>query len=147
MPRGKKLTQALREEIVAAYLADESKTYGDLAETYGVSVNYVGKLIRDNIKAGNGIKPDRRRNTVLRRELLSDAELDRKHEQAEHDKAVEAAKKHPRTSDWMEHVKPLHQRKAELERAIEHKQAELEKAKQEYRDFLATLKQLLEEAK
>ena len=43
----------------------------------------------------------------------------------------------------MDHITPIHQRKMELENAIEHKQAELEKAKQEYRDFLATLRQLL----
>lgn len=45
---------------------------------------------------------------------------------------------------WMEYVTPLHQHKMELEQKIEHKQAELEKEKQEYRDFQATLKQLLE---
>ena len=52
--------------------------------------------------------------------------------------------KHPRTSDWMKHVKPLNAHKRELELAIEHKQAELDKAKQELRDFTATLRQLME---
>jgi prefoldin subunit 5 len=45
----------------------------------------------------------------------------------------------------MDHITPLHQRKQELENAIEHKQVELDKARQEYRDFLATLRQLMEE--
>lgn len=40
----------------------------------------------------------------------------------------------------------LQQRKQELELTIEHRQAELDKAKQELRDFLATLKQLMEES-
>lgn len=55
------------------------------------------------------------------------------------------AERHPRTSDWMAHITPLHQHKMELENAVEHKQVELEKAKQELRDFLATLRQLMEE--
>jgi hypothetical protein len=59
--------------------------------------------------------------------------------------AAQNAERHPRTSDWMDHIKPLHQRKMELENAIEHKQVELDKARQEYRDFLATLRQLMEE--
>ena len=47
--------------------------------------------------------------------------------------------------DWMEHITPLHKYKSELESDIEHKQAELDKAKQAYRDFLATLEQLMKE--
>ena len=46
---------------------------------------------------------------------------------------------------WMEYVTPLHKHKQELEDVIEHKQAELDAARQEYRDFLATLKQLMED--
>ena len=44
---------------------------------------------------------------------------------------------------WMQYVTPLHKYKQELELAVEHKQAELDKAKQELRDFTATLEQLL----
>lgn len=47
--------------------------------------------------------------------------------------------------DWMEHVTPLHQHKRELELKVEHKQAELEAARQELRDFTATLKKLMED--
>lgn len=46
---------------------------------------------------------------------------------------------------WMQHITPLHQQKRELEQLIEHKQAELDAARQEYRDFLATLEQLMKE--
>lgn len=44
---------------------------------------------------------------------------------------------------WMQYVTPLHKHKMELEQKVEHKQAELDKAKQELRDFTATLEQLL----
>lgn len=47
-------------------------------------------------------------------------------------------------SDWMQHITPLHKHKQELVLAVEHRQAELEKAKQELRDFTATLRQLME---
>ena len=46
---------------------------------------------------------------------------------------------------WMQYVTPLHKHKQELERRVEHKQAELDKAKQELRDFMATMKQLMED--
>ena len=46
---------------------------------------------------------------------------------------------------WMQYITPLHQHKMELEQKVEHKQAELDKAKQELRDFTATLKQLMED--
>ena len=46
---------------------------------------------------------------------------------------------------WMAHITPLHRHKQEMENAIAHKQAELDKARQEYRDFLATLEQLMKE--
>ena len=46
---------------------------------------------------------------------------------------------------WMQYVTPLHKHKMELEQKVEHKQAELEKAKQELRDFTATLRKLMED--
>lgn len=46
--------------------------------------------------------------------------------------------------DWMQHATPLHKHKQALELAVEHKQAELDKAKQELRDFTATLRKLME---
>ena len=53
-------------------------------------------------------------------------------------------KKEPE-NPWMKYVTPLHQHKMELELAVEHKQAELDAAKQELRDFTATLRQLMED--
>ncbi|MBR3631026.1 MAG: hypothetical protein IKN55_11235 [Oscillospiraceae bacterium] len=69
-------------------------------------------------------------------------EIDRQHAER---MAEKAKAEHPRTSDWMDHITPLHKHRQELELAVEHRQAELEKAKQELRDFLATLRQLMEE--
>lgn len=51
----------------------------------------------------------------------------------------------PPETPWMEHITPLHRHKQELENAIERKQAELDAVRQEYRDFLATLEQLMKE--
>ena len=134
MPRGKRLTQELREEIVAAYLSQDKPTHRELAKQYHVAESTIQRIISDQTKAGSGIKPDRRKKFSLG---APDDKLDKKHAEA-------LAAEHPRTSDWMEHITPIHQHKMELEQAIEHKQAELDKARQEYRDYLATLKQLLE---
>lgn len=48
-------------------------------------------------------------------------------------------------SPWMQYVTPLHKHRQELERRVEHKQAELDAAKQELRDFTATMRQLMED--
>ena len=125
-----------KAEIVRMYLENTDIRYNDIAKHFGVSTDFVRRTVKAEVEAGNGIKPDRRK--VLPSVELDEAELDEKH--------VEALKaQHPRTSDWMEHVKPLHQHKQELEQRVEHKQAELEKAKQELRDFTATLRQLMED--
>jgi transposase len=137
MPRGAKLDAGLREEIANAYLSDESVTVEALAKKYCLSTTTIHRIIKEYTKSGKDIKPDLRKES---KKLPTDAELDQQH-------AERMAEKHPRTSDWMDHITPLHQRKQELENAIEHKQAELDKARQEYRDFLATLKQLMEEVK
>ena len=122
-----------KEQIVQMYLSGENVKQAEVAKKFGVSVSYVGKIIANNVTAGNGIKPDRR-NT---KGELADDELDRRHE--------ENMKEHPRTSDWMEHIKPLHKHKMDLEQTVERKRLELEKAKQELRDFTATLRQLMED--
>ena len=101
-----------RAQIVEKYLADESLKYTDIAREFGCSAAYVGRIIKNELQAGSGVKPDRR------------AEPD---------------------NPWMEHITPLHRHKMELEQQIEHKQAELDKAKQALRDFTATLRQLLKE--
>lgn len=113
------------------YLENEGMSYTKVAKHFGVATEPARKIIRQELQSGTGVKPDRRAKSVP-----SDAELDRIHE--------DKMDKHPRTSDWMEHVKPIHAHKRELELAVEHKQAELEAAKQELRDFTATLRQLME---
>ena len=136
MPRGAKIDAGLREEIANAYLSDESVTVEALAKKYCLSTTTIHRIIKEYTKSGKGIKPDRRKK-------LTDEELDRQHAER---MAAQNAERHPRTSDWMDHITPIHQRKMELENAVEHKQVELDKARQEYRDFLATLRQLMEES-
>ena len=136
----KKIDAVLREQIAAEYLADPTVRFLDLARKYKVSESSVQRFVADLVKAGKCVKPDRRKRNPDGSEGIPDGEKDKRH-------AERMAERHPRTSDWMDHITPIHQRKMELENAIEHKQAELEKAKQEYRDFLATLRQLMEEVK
>lgn len=131
----KRIDAGLRDEIANAYLSDESVTVQALAQKYGYSTTTIHRIIKEYTKSGKGIKPDRRKK-------LTDEELDRQHAER---MAEKAKAEHPRTSDWMDHITPLHKHRQELENAVEHKQVELEKAKQELRDFLATLKQLMEE--
>ena len=130
----RKITAEQRAQIVQYYLENDGATYKDIAKKVGVNHRTISKIIRAELQAGNGVKPDRRK--VLPVVELDEAELDEKHREA-----LKAP--HPRTLDWMEHVKPLHQHKQELELRVQHKQAELDKAKQELRDFTATLEQLL----
>lgn len=124
-----------RAKIVAAYLESDGATYEGIGEQFGISKCTIGKIIRAELQAGKGIKPDRRVNG----ELTDDA-LDQKHGDV-----IAAKDPHPRTTDWMQHVTPLHKHKMELERRVEHKQAELDKARQELRDFTATLRKLMED--
>lgn len=139
---GRRIDAELREQIVAAYIADPSIRQKDLAQRYHIGTSTVQRIIHDQVEAGKCVKPDRRRRSVKRNadgsEGILEGEMDKRH-------AERMAEQHPRTSDWMDHIAPIHQRKQELENAIEHRQVELEKAKQEYRDFLATLRQLMEE--
>ena len=138
----KKIDAELREQICEEYLADPTVRFLDLARKYMVSESTVQRFVADLVKAGKCVKPDRRWKPPKRNpdgsEGITVGEMDKRH-------AERMAEQHPRTSDWMDHITPIHQRKQELENAIEHKQVELDRARQEYRDFLATLKQLLEE--
>lgn len=130
----RKITAEQRAQIVQYYLENDGATYKDIAKKVGVNQCTISKIIRAELQAGNGIKPDRRK--VLPVVELDKAELDQKHREA-------LKAQHPRTLDWMAHVTPLHKHKMELEQRVEHKQAELDAAKQELRDFTATLDQLL----
>lgn len=109
----KRIDAETRAQIVQKYLATDDATYADIGRVFGINQNTIAKIIRTELQAGNGTKPDRRA-------------------------------KEPE-NPWMEYVTPLHKHKQELEDVIEHKQAELDAARQEYRDFLATLKQLMED--
>lgn len=145
MARGAKIDAGLRAEIVGAYLADESVTAKALAQRYGFGASTISRIIHDELKSGNGVMPDRRR--AIKRnpdgsEGITEEKMDQKHAER---MEKQNAERHPRTSDWMDHITPLHKHRQELELAIEHKQAELDAAKQELRDFLATLRQLMEE--
>lgn len=131
MPR---ISAEKKAEIVRLYLENNGMAYKDIAGRFGVSTDFVRRTVKAEVEAGKGIKPDRRK--VLPVVELDEAELDEKHREA-------LKAQHPRNLDWMEHVKPLHQHKQELEQRVEHKQAELDAAKQELRDFTATLEQLL----
>lgn len=130
MPR---ISAEKRAEIVAAYLKNDGATYKEIGEQFGVNQYTISKIIKKELEAGNGIVPDRRKGRP-------DEEL-----QQMHDDVIAEKDPHPRTLDWMDHVKPLHKHKQELEQRVEHKRAELEKARQELRDFTATLKQLMED--
>lgn len=110
MPR---ISAEKRAKIVAAYLENDGATYKEIGERFGINQNTISKIIKAELEAGNGIKPDRRAKVP--------------------------------ESPWMQYVKPLHQHKKELEQRVEHKQAELDAARQELRDFTATLRQLMKE--
>ena len=129
---GKRIDAETKAQIVELYLSDDSLTYAKVAKHFGVATESARKIINEELEAGNDIKPDRR----VQSEPPTDSELDQIHE--------DKMDKHPRTSDWMQHITPLHKHKQALELAVEHKQAELDAAKQELRDFTATLRQLME---
>ena len=129
---GKRIDADTRAKIVQTYLENEGMPYRTVAKRFGISTESARRIIKEELESGAGIKPDRR----AKPEPPTDSELDRIHE--------DKMDKHPRTSDWMQHITPLHKHKQALELAVEHKQAELDKAKQELRDFTATLRQLME---
>lgn len=131
-----------RAAIVQKYLADEKLSYRDLAKQFGVHPMSVSNIINGYFKDTNGIKPDRNKPKKRSFVELSEKQIDDMHLNKLRENA---ATYHPRTSDWMSHITPLHQHKMELEQKVEHKQAELDAAKQELRDFTATLKKLMED--
>lgn len=138
---GKRINAETRAEMANMYLYDDSMNYHDIAEKYGIAYGTARRIICEELKAGNGIKPDRRNNKKPSDGCATDKGLDAIHDEVMRQKYPPS----PRTSDWTEHVKVLNQRKREFEQKIEHKQAELDAARQEYRDFLATLEQLMKE--
>lgn len=128
---GKRIDAETRAQIVQTYLENEGMTYAKVAKHFGIATESARRIIQDELEAGNGIKPDRSVRII---KLPDGIEFKRE----------ELEVQHPRTSDWMQNITPLHKHKQALELAVEHKQAELDKAKQELRDFTATLRQLME---
>lgn len=131
----KRIDAETKAAIVAAYLENDGATYKEIGDQFGINQTTISRIIKTELQAGNGVKPDRRADGEL-----TDDELERRH-----DAVIAAKDPHPRTTDWMSHVTPLHKHKMELERKVEHKQAELDKARQELRDFTATLRKLMED--
>lgn len=138
---GKRIDAETKDKIVEMYLADETLTYRDLASKFGINHMSVSRIINGYFKDTNGIKPDHHKPKKHSFCEKTESDLNATHDEVMRQKYPPS----PRTSDWTEHVKVLNQRKREFEQKIEHKQAELDAARQEYRDFLATLRQLLEE--
>ena len=138
---GKRIDTETRAAMVGAYCEDDSATYSSVAKKFGVSFETARRIITNELQAVPGVKPDRRNNKKPSDGCATDKDLDATHDEVMRQKYPPS----PRTSDWTEHVKVLNQRKREFEQKIEHKQAELDAARQEYRDFLATLEQLMKE--
>lgn len=128
---GKRIDAETRDGIIS--MVKDGYTHNSVARKFGIAESTVQRIAYQN-----GFRSDRGK-TKPSYPLPTDNELNRKH--------AEAMKEKEPSSEWMEHIKPLHDRKMELEREIERRQAELATAKQEYRNFLATLNQLLEGVK
>ena len=112
MPR--RIDAEIRAKIVEMYLSDENATYAEIGRHFGINQYTISNIVKRELQAGNGIKPDRR-------------------------------SKPAQQPDWMAYVTPLHQHKRELEEKVLHKKAELDKAQQELRDYLATIRKLMTE--
>lgn len=123
MPR-RKIDDEKRQKILELHKAG-GVTQAALAKRFGVSTWTIGNII----------------NTEKLRDGISMEELDKKHADVMACKRQE----HAEMTTWMEHVTPLHQHKMRLEAEIAKRQEALDKAKQEYKNFLATVKQLMED--
>jgi transposase-like protein len=49
-----------RAKIVAAYLENDEATYKEIGKRFGINPITIGKILKAELEAGNGIKPDRR---------------------------------------------------------------------------------------
>lgn len=93
------------------------KTYDEIASTLSIPKSSVAGIIH-RIRNSTGM-PER--------------ELD----------AVHSEKMKIERRAWMDHVKPLHEHKKQLEKQVEEKADELRKAREELDSYLATLKELM----
>lgn len=120
MPRKRTvITDEMRSEIVR--LRGEGMYLNKIAEKLGISKTAVNNALI--VYKNNGIS-------------LSEAQ--EIHREVMHEK-------HAAETPWMEHIKPLHQHKRELESRVRECEEALAKARQEYRNFCATINQLAEE--
>lgn len=124
MPRIK-IDDETRAKVIEMYYSGEYNGYKDVAKEIGLSAHVVGNIIKlDKCTIG-----------------AEDDELDRKHVEV----MLQSRQEHAEMTTWMEHITPLHKHKLRLEEEIAAKQEAFDKAKQEYRNFLATVKQLMED--
>lgn len=95
----------------------QGMTYKQIGERLGIPKGTVASIIY-RVRKSSG---------------ASEAELD----------AIHAEKMKPAVPSWMDHVKPLHEHKKQLEKQVEEKAEELRKAREELDSYLATLKELM----
>lgn len=120
MPRKRTvITDEMRSEIVR--LRGEGMHLKDIAEKLDISMNAVKNALTNYRNGG-----------------ISLEEATEKHKKVMHEK-------HAAETSWMEHIKPLHQHKRELESRVRECEEALAKARQAYRNFCATINQLAEE--
>lgn len=120
MPRKRTvITDEMRSEIVR--LRDEGMVLCEIAEKLGISKGAVENTLKLYREGGISLKAANEKHREVMRE------------------------KHAAETPWMEHIKPLHQHKRELESRVRECEEALAKARQEYRNFCATIAQLAEE--
>ena len=121
MARGKRLDNAAKNAIIETHRTEHLR-YKEIAERFGLSTSVVGRIIKEHTTIGAGITLE---------------EATEKHNAAMQENRI--------PNDYMEHVTPLHQHKQQLETQIAQKKEELSKLMQEYRNYLATIRELAEE--
>jgi transposase-like protein len=127
MPRKRTvITDEMRSEIVR--LRGEGMVLCEIAEKLGISKTAVS----------NALRPVQNGGEKNRSDGISLEEATEKHRKVMHEK-------HAAETPWMEHIKPLHQHKRELESRVRECEEALAKARQAYRNFCATINQLAEE--
>lgn len=119
MPRKPRtiVTDEIRSEV--RRLRDGGMMVRDIADQVGISKSSVSRIL-ENTQDG-----------------ITLAEATEKHREV-------MQEKHAAETPWMEHIKPLHQHKRELESRVRECEEALAKAQQAYRNFCATINQLAE---
>lgn len=117
-----KRTDVEKMAAIAQAYQSGNRTAKEVAEQFGVSKSTACRAIQQYSGA-------------------PDAVIDRRHAEVMEQRRQE----HADATTWMEHVTPIHRHKQRLEAEIRARQEALDKARDEYRNFLATLKQLMED--